>query len=218
MLRTLGRALRILFAPRRAAASVARAPLWFPLVVLSAAAIFSEYPGLGRYGWRTLAQRRLDLTPDGMHATSLLIFVGLMWFAPLLFPGYAWLLGRFVHLYINYAMDMGADRAGVVRVTAYGFLPLAAERLLAGALKLACQEDCNLFNPLAANLAFFLNAKTTSVFAYELARGADLFALWAIILVCAALGAFAEVKPSRFAFPLVFTWTAACLIRAWLLG
>jgi hypothetical protein len=115
-------------------------------------------------------------------------------------------------------MDIDVPRASVVRVTAYGFLPLAAERILAGALNLASREDRNLFTPLAANLAFFLNPKTTAVFAYELGRGADLFALWAMFLVCTALGTLAGVKPSRFALPLMITRFAVCLVRAWLLG
>jgi hypothetical protein len=101
MPRSVGRALRRPFAPRKVAADAAEAPLWFPPVVLGASAAFSEYPALALCGWRTLAQRRLDLTPDGMHATSILIFAGLMWFAPLLLPGFAGLLGRLIHLYIT---------------------------------------------------------------------------------------------------------------------
>lgn len=217
-MRDVGRALRMLFAPREAAAGAAEAPLWFPLGALAFAAAFSEYPTLIRYGWKSLAQMRLDLTPDGMNATSIMILVALIWLAPVLLPLCAWSVGRLMDLWIHYAMNMDVDRAQVVRVTLYGSLPFAIERFIIGALRLGCGADCNPFNPLAANLAFFLDPRTTSVFAYEFARAADVFACWAALVVCTALGALTEVKPSRHLFPLAFTWIGACAVRAWLLG
>jgi hypothetical protein len=212
------RLLAVLFNPREAAAATTCDPLWLPLVALGASAAFANYPAFFRLGRSNFLQMRLDATPDGMYPSSLAILLFLTVAAPFLLPFGAWLTGLLMDLHIHYVLDSDVSRAQVVCFTAYALLPLALERLLIGSLRLACREDCNLFNPLAANLAFFLDVKTTAVFWYEFARGADIFSCWAALVLCLGLAAYAARKPSHMVFPVVFTWVGTALVNAWLLG
>jgi hypothetical protein len=181
-------------------------------------AAFAEYPPILRYGWIDLAQMKLKSTPSGMTRSTILLFTVFIWAAPLLLPIFAWLAGRFMNLFVHYALDLDVDRTQVVRVTAYGLLPLALERIVVGALRIGCHGGCDVFNPLAANLAFFLPSKSMEIFWYELARGVDLFWLWAVVVVCLGVAELTERRPAELVFPAVFVWVVATVGRAALLG
>jgi hypothetical protein len=214
----VGRVVAILFNPREAVTSEATDSLWLPLVVLGATTAFASYPVLFPFGRDNFLQMRLDATPDGMCPTGIAVFLFITLAAPFLLPFGAWLTGLLMDFYIRYVLDTDVSRTQAVCFKVYGLLPLALERLLIGILRLVCLETCNLFNPLAANLAFFLNVKGTAVFWYELARGADIFSCWAALVLCRGLGAAAELKPSRLIFPVVFSWAGIAFVHAWLLG
>lgn len=214
----IGRIFEILFNPAEAAATV-HDRLWLPLVVLGATAAFANYPVLFQLGRPKILQMRLDATPDGMHPLSIVVFLFLMIFAPLLTPLGAWLAGVLMHFYLRNILDIRVSSRAVVCFTAYGLLPLGVEQLLIGVLRLFCRAgDCNLFNPVAANLAFFLNAKTTPVFWYEFAKHADVFSCWAALLLCLGLAALAELEPSVIVIPVVLVWVGMALVNAWLLA
>lgn len=214
----IGRIFEILFNPAEAAVAV-HDRLWLPLVVLGATTAFANYPALFQLGRPTVLQMRLDATPDGMHPLSLVIFLFLMIFAPLLLPLGAWLAGRLMHFYLRNILGIRVSSRRVVCFTAYGLFPLGIEQLLIGVLRLLCRaRDCNLFNPVAANLTFFLNAKTTPVFWYEFVKGADVFSCWAALVLCLGLAAVAEVEPSVIVIPVVLVWAGMVLVNAWLLA
>ena len=171
----MGRIFEALFNPVEAAATV-HDRTWLPLVVLGMTAAFANYPAIFQLGRREFLQVRLDATPDGMYPISLAILLFLTFFAPLLLPLAAWLTGLLMNFYIRHVLDIRVSCSRVVCFTAYGLLPLGVEQLLIGVLRLFCRGDCNLFNLVAANLAFFLNAKTTPVFWYEFAKGTSFLA------------------------------------------
>ena len=52
----------------------------------------------------------------------------------------------------------------------------------------------------------------------EMARGLDLFALWALWATASAMAARHERSPVAVAIPLVLLWLAAVAARAWMLG
>lgn len=208
----------ILWSPRGAAAQAARSPLWIPLLTLAVAGALASYPLLFRLRPAGLAQARLDATPEGMTAFSIFVFLGLRFAAPVLLPAAAWVTGQFARAYLHLALDLKVETAGAVRIAAYGFLPLAAERLMVGIVLPACGSGCDRFNPVASNLAFFFDPTRTSGFWYELARGADLFAFWALWATSWALAEFSEESPHAIWPGVAALWAAGLVLRAWLLG
>lgn len=210
-------ALRILWAPRGAAEIVARSPLWVPLLVLGGAATFADYPLLLRLGGAGLAQLKLDNTPAGLLPFGVMAFLAMRWAAPVMLPMMAVVTGRFLGFYALWFLDQKVDRAAIPRIAAYGMLPLALERMLTGTVTLVCGGDCDRFNPVATNLAFFFDATETSPFWYELARGLDVFGLWALWATSAAAGEIAEEKPAHICPVIAALWLSALLLRSVLL-
>lgn len=213
----MSRIFEVLFNPVEAANTV-HDRLWLPLAVLGMTAAFANYPAIFQLGRHRFLQMRLDATPNGMYPMSLAIFLFLTLFAPLLLALGAWLTGSLMNFYIRHILDIRVSRRQVVCFTAYGLLPLAIEQLLVGFLRLFCRGDCNLFNPVAANLAFFLNVKTTPLFWYEFAKGADLFSCWAAVVLCQGLAVVAELEPWLIMFPVILVWVGTTLLNAWLLA
>jgi hypothetical protein len=212
------RALRLLWSPHDAAPQAAASSVWPPLLALGLAGAYADYPLLLRYGASGFADLRLAATPDGMTPFSILVFLGLTHAAMVLLPVMALATSFWMFHYIRFALDIRVQAAGVRGIIAWGLLPLAVERLLAGALRLVCKSGCDLMNPAATNLAFFLNNKATSVFWYELARGVDVFNVWALCVLSIALARDAESTPEAIAPGLLLFWLFPNLTRAWLLG
>lgn len=218
MILSLKVAAQVLWAPREAAREAAGAAVWVPWGVLALAAGFADYPRLFRLGGAAFAQARMDATPEGMFPGSILFYLGLSYAAPLLLPLASWMAGRLLALYTQFVLDVKVGRRDIVRVVAFGFLPLAIERTLVGGLILLCGSSCDPLNPLASNLAFFLNPKETQVFWYEMARSVDLFSVWTIVLLGKSLGGRMEWPASRFLPGLLIVWVLGVIFRAWLLG
>ena len=212
------KAIRILWNPRGAARAAAETPIWISLATLGAAAAYANYPLLLQLTPAGLAQAKLDNTPQGMTSFSVLVFLGMWWAAPVLLPLCAWVASRAMRFHIGWVLDLTIERNGVSRITACGFLPVALGNALTGTVALLCGGSCDRFNPVATNLAFFLDPAKTDVFWYEMARGVDVFSLWAIVATSLALGKFAEEKPGRIWPGLAALWVAALVLRALLLA
>jgi hypothetical protein len=192
--------------------------MWLPLLALSLAGVFADYPLLLRVGSAGFADLRLAATPEGMTPFSILLFLALHYAAPVLLPIFALSLALWTYYYIRWALDIRVQAAGVRRIVAWGLLPLTLEKILVGILRLVCRSGCDSMNPAATNLAFFLDAKATPVFWYELARGADLFSIWALCVLSIALARDAESETAAVAPGLLLFWLFANLTRAGLLG
>ena len=218
MVLSLKVAAQMLWAPREAAREAAGAAVWLPWSLLALAAGFADYPRLLRLGAAAFAQARIDATPNGMFPGSILFYLGLSYAAPLLLPLASWVVGRLMALYTQFVLDVKVKRQDIVRIMAYGFLPMALERTLVGALILLCGPSCDPLNPLASNFAFFLKPKETQVFWYEMARSVDLFSIWTMVLLGKSLGALMEWPASRFLPGFVFVWAVGVMVRAWLLA
>lgn len=212
------KAISLLWNPAGAAEDTARSSLWPPLLLLTLAAGFADYPLLFRYRAAGFADLRVQATPDGMTSFSILAFVGLSYLAAVLLPLGALIAGWWMRTYLDWALDTRVPRPGVRRIVAWGFLPLTVERLGVGVIRLLCRNDCNLVNPLATNSAFFLDSKNVSIFWYECARGVDVFSAWTVVIVSLALAKHAEERPGPVAVGLLLLWLGATLFRAWLLG
>lgn len=208
----------MLWNPRGAAQETARAGLWVPLLVLAVAGGLADYPFLLLLGPTRLTAARLEATPEGMRPLGIIFFLALTFAAPVLLPALAWATGRVMNVYLGLLLDAAVERREVVRVTAWGFLPLAVERLLVAGLQIACSSDCKWFNPLASNTAFFLDPTSTAIFWYEAARGLELFSLWTLATVALGLAGLSQ-QPARFLLPpLVLGWLVLLLVKAWLLS
>lgn len=208
----------MLWNPAAACERAARASLAAPLLLLGFANTLPHYGLFYHFGVTRLVQARLDTTPGGMYPSSVFFFLALTWAAPfllaLLLLFGAWLL----EYYVGFFLDSKVTRSEMRRLAAWGALPLAVQGLLAGAIVLLCRESCDPFNPLATNVAFFFNSKETSIFAYELLRGVELFNIWAIAITGRAIAARYERSTPAVCLGVAVLYFAAVFIRAQLLG
>lgn len=208
--------IQVLWSPR-AAHDAAQGSLWLPLALLGATATFADYPLLLRITSAGVAQAKLSNSPEGLTSFSILVFLALQWAAPVLLPLGAVLTGRLLAFYVTFFLDNKVAAAPVVRIAAWGMLPLGLERVLTGAVTLACGANCDRFNPVATNVAFLLDPKQTEVFWYDAARGLGILAVWAVWSLSAALGHFAEEKTSRIWPAVAVLWAVLLVMRSWLL-
>ena len=211
-------AAQMFWNPRRAGPGAARAALWIAMLILAAAGALAEYPLFLRFGAPGWVQMRMEASPEGMRALNIMCFLGLAWGAPILLPALVFVTAQALKFYFFFVLDVAAPKGALVRVTAYGALPLALERLLVGVLRWEGGLDTHLYNPLASNAAFFLPAMDTSIFSYEMARGLDVFALWSVVNVAFALAGLTGAS-ARAALPLLLAvWLVTVFLRAWMLG
>lgn len=211
-------AFAILWNPAGTSERAARANLAIPLLLLGAANALPSYALLARYGIRHVVQTRLDATPDGMFPLGVFFFTTLTWLSPFVLPVMAFVAAFLLDLYVGFALDTKVSRSELRRLVAWGALPLAIHSVIAGILVTACGKQCNEFNPLAANLAFFFDPKATEVFWYELARVLDVFSLWAIFITGQAIAARYQRAAAAVTFGVAALFFSAAFLRAWLLG
>lgn len=208
----------ILWRPGAASEDVARANLAVPLLLLGVANALPSYVLLLRYGATQLIQLKLDTTPGGMFPTSIFFFTAFTWASPFLLPLAALAAAWVLTYYVGFFLDTKVQGSELRRLVAWGFLPFAIQKLLAGIIVLACGRECDLFNPLATNLAFFLDSKQTDVFWYEMARGLELFALWAIVIAGRAIATRYERSASAVIIGIAALYLIALFAHSSLLG
>jgi hypothetical protein len=210
--------LRVFYEPRLAGPDLAGCALWLPLLLLAVSAALASYPLLFRLGAPALVDLKVHNTPEGLTRPAILVFLFLQFAAPLLIVIAAWLAGRIADAWLLFVLDAGAERRPVLRTTAYGMLPLAAGNVMAAAVRALAGPDSNPLNPLASNLAFFLNPAETAVFWYEFALGLDVFSVWAIFTAGFALAGLVRRKVGAVVPPLIGAWLGMLALRAWLLA
>lgn len=211
-------AFPIVWSPSDTSARAAKASLALPLLLLGAANAFPNYALLFRYGASQLVQAKLDTTPSGMFPSSIFFFSAFTWAAPFLLPLVALAAAWVLTFYVSFFLDTKVHSGELRRLVAWGFLPLAFQKLLAGSIVLACGRDCDQFNPLGTNAAFFLDAKQTDVFWYEMARGVELFALWAMVITGRAIAARYQRSTPAVTLGLTALYCFAVFLRSSLLG
>lgn len=211
-------AFSILWDPAGTSERAARSNLAIPLLLLGAASTLPNYALVFHFGAGRLLQAKLDNTPSGMYPSSVFFFMGIIWLAPLLLPALALVAAWLLESYVGFFLDTKVQRSEMRRLVAWGMLPLAVRGFLAGTLVLICREACEPFNPLASNAAFFLNAKDTEIFWYEMARGVDLFAVWAVIITGRALAGRYERSATAVTFGVAMLFLLATFIHCSLLG
>lgn len=208
----------ILWSPAAASERVARANLAIPLLLLGLANALPSYALLLRYGATRLIQLKLDTTPGGMFPTSIFFFTTLNWLSPFMLPLAVLVAAWALNYYVGFFLDTKVQHSELRRLVAWGFLPLAFQGFLAGMIALLCGRECDLFNPLATNLAFFLDSKQTDVFWYEVARGAELFALWAMVITGRAIAARYQRSATAVTIGVAALYVVAVFMRSSLLG
>ena len=210
--------LRVFYEPRLAGPDLAGCALWLPLLLLAVSAALASYPLLFRLGAPALVDLKVHNTPEGLTRPAIMVFLFLQFAAPLLIVIAAWLAGRITDAWLLFVVDAGAERRPVLRATAHGMLPLAAGNVMAAAVRALAGPDSNPLNPLASNLAFFLNPAETAVFWYEFALGLDVFSVWAIFTTGLALAGLVRRKVGAVVPALIGAWLGMLALRAWLLA
>lgn len=211
-------AARVLYEPRTAGPSLAHCPLWLPLVLLAFSAALACYPLLFRLGTVSLADLKIHSTPEGLTHPAILFFLLLQFGAPLLAALGAWSAGIIMNAWLFFVLDAGAERRAVIRATAYGTLPLVVGNFLLAGVRAVAGPDSNPLNPLASNVAFFLDPTQTPVFSYEFAFGLDLFSAWAAATVALAVAGLVHRRVTAILPPVIVAWLALAAVRAWLLS
>lgn len=196
----------------------AKASLALPMCLLAVTSGLADYYLLLQSGPTELVQARIEATPTGMTPFSVLFFLALTFAAPILLPLGVWIVAEMMNGYLYLILDLRVARLHVRRVVAYGFLPLAIERLLTVVFLFVGLPESNPFNPLASNPAFLFDPASTSIFLYEFVRGFDAFSVWALVIVASGLAAVGEERLRYVLPPLVLAWLVWILTKAWALS
>ncbi|HLJ87948.1 MAG TPA: YIP1 family protein [Candidatus Angelobacter sp.] len=109
----------------------------------------------------------------------------------------------------NFGMEAGVPFSNSLAIYFYASLP-GILRLVLGIIVLLTSTNTdgfNIENPVATNLAAFMNQETAGKFVYSLAGSVDLFALWTVALLGIGFAKGAEKKISTGA---AITAVAVC--------
>lgn len=211
---TFSRITGVFFEPGKTFEDIGRRPTWFVPLLLSILAVVVFYTAYGQHdGWerflrqqmatnQRLAQQMEQVPPDQRDArialqariTGISYTVG-----PAIFMPIVLLISSGILLGITAMMSAGLRYKQVFAVVCFAALPGVVKFLLATVVVfLKNPDDFNLQNPLAFNIAAFMDQATASKFLYTFAAAFDVFTIWTILLTATGLTAAAGRKRLSF--------------------
>jgi hypothetical protein len=227
----------VFFEPGKTFADIGRRPQWFLpllLIVLSAIAFYAAYGQ--RVGWERFmqqqlatnarAQQQMERIPPEQRAQSAAIqakFTGIMFYvsAAIGFPVIL-LIASAILLALCGMMSAGLKYKQIFAIVCFAGLPLILRHLLSIVVAfLKNPDDFNVQNPLAFNVAAFMDPVTSNKFLYTFAVSFDLFAFWIITLEAIGLVAAAGKKKLSFGsafFAVLASWVVLVLLPATMAG
>jgi len=228
----VSRIVGVYFDPKKAFADIAAKPRWIvPVILLIAIGMAFTYTYSTRVGWDRYVHQVFDSSPrvQNMEGPAREQFFNMQHkFAPYQFWGGS-VLGPPIMILIVAAVLLLACKMGGVALTYKQMMSICAYAMLTGLISgilaiivmfLKNPDDFNILNPLAFNLAAFLEPPpNTGRFVYTLAKSFDLFTFWTILLE--AVGISAAARKVNFAKALtlvVVPWALWVLITSGLAG
>lgn len=212
------RLIGVLFDPKPAFADIATKPRWWvPLILLTVLILSFTVAFSQRVGWESFMRQELatnsrtrDLPPEQKER----ILEQQMRFVPIFAHVQAALAIPFIALVVAAAFlfvfnilvgaEVGFKPAW--GVACYALLPQAFGILLAiVVLFLKDPAEFDLRNPVASNLAVFLDPDTTARWVLGLAGSLDVFVIWTLLLLATGF----SVAARKLSWSRAFTWVVA---------
>jgi hypothetical protein len=112
--------------------------------------------------------------------------IGTLYLGWLFYLIFSVVLAALMMFVFNFILEAGIPFKNALATWFYASLPRAVLFALLGIVVLLIGVDPSGFdlgNPIAANLAAFLDPATSSKFLYRLLGGIDIFAIWAVVLL-----------------------------------
>ena len=204
----------VFFEPGKTFEDIGRRPTWFVpllLVILSGLAFYMAY---GQHvGWARFVNQQMttnarmqqamaQVPPDQVESrlalqakmTGIGYYVSMFIMLPIIM-----LVSAAVVLGMTSMMSAGLRYKQIFAIVCFAGLPMMIRQLLSIVVVfLKNPDDFNLLNPLAFNVAAFMDPLTSSKFWYTLGTMFDLFAIWTIVLTAIGLSAAAGKKKLSF--------------------
>jgi len=213
----------VFFEPGKTFADIGRRPTWFLPLLLSVLGSIAFYSAYGqKIGWQRALQQQLATNPkmaqqieqipaDQRDAQLAMRakFMGIGYqFAPAIMMPIITLISAALLLGITAMMSAGLRYKQVFAIVCFAGLPTVLKFLLSIIVVfLKNPDDFNLMNPLAFNVAAFMDPLNSSKFLYTFALAFDVFAIWTIVLTAIGLSAAAGRKKLSFGSALFATLT-----------
>jgi len=190
----------IFFEPGKTFEDIGRRPTWLlPLAVIVVAVLAFSLTYGHHVGWEQMMRQQLanspraaQMTPDQREAaiTQGARFAPIFTYLTVIFVPIGYLIVASVLLGMTAMMSAGLKFRQIFSVVCYAGLPSVIFSLLGIVVMLLKNPaDFNIQNPLAFNVAAFLDPQATAKFVYSLALSIDLFSFWMIFLIATGLKA-----------------------------
>lgn len=224
----LDRLIGILFDPKPAFADiVARGGCWWlPLALLVALAIAITWAFTERVGWERFMREQIAASPRAQQLTPEQREQAIqqqLRFVPYFAAGGALLSWPVVTLIVagcflfvfNVIGGTEIEFRRAFDVTCYSMLPLVLPGLLALVLLfIKDPADFDLQNPVASNLGAFLDPSAVPAWLLSVARSADLFVIWVLLVLATGFSSAARRLAWAKAFRMVLvTWVVWLVVK-----
>jgi hypothetical protein len=213
----------VFFEPGATFADIGKRPTWFLPLLLSILATFAFYSTYGqKIGWARAMQQQIATNPKVAQQIEQIPaeqrdaqlamrakFMGIAYQAsPVIMTPIIMLISAAILLGLTAMMSAGLRFKQVFAIVCFASLPMVIKFLLSIVVVfLKNPDDFNLMNPLAFNIAAFMDPINSSKFLYTFALAFDAFAIWTIVLTAIGLSAAAGRKKLSFGGALFATIT-----------
>jgi hypothetical protein len=219
----------VFFEPGKTFEDIGRRPSWFLPLLLTVLAVIGYNLSYGQHvGWDQFmrqqaamspraAERMAQATPEQLAMQAKITGISQYVFPIVMFP-IIMLVSTALVLGMTAMMSAGLRFKQVFAIVCFASMPTVIRYVLAIAVVfLKKPEDFNFMNPLAFNLAAFMDPLSSPRFLYTLAVTFDVFAIWTITLTAIGLVAAAGRKRLSFGgalFAVLTPWLVFGLLAA----
>ncbi len=228
----VGRITGVFLDPKKAFADIAARPRWYvPLVLLIIAALGFTYTYTTHVGWEHFMRQSIENNPRMQQMDKEArenVIQQQTKFAPVfgyvgsvVFISLAAVISAAVLMFMVKMAGATLTYKQMLAITTYSMLPGLISSILAIVVMfLKNPEDFNLQNPLAFNLAAFLEPPpNTGKFLYGLAKSFDLFTFWMILLIAVGISvATRKIAFSKAVMLVVVPWLVWVFVSSGLSG
>lgn len=218
--------LDIFFEPKAAFRDILAAPrVWFPITLLSIAAILFVYLFAQHVGWERFMRKAFEANERAMampadqreQAIAMQVKISSVagYIMPPVFIVAAGAISGAVLMFIfNNLMGAAVKFKQAFAIVAWSGIPTLLSTAAATAvLFLKSPEDFDLQNPLGLNIGFYLPSSTAKWLA-SVATSFDLFSFWSIALIAAGFSVATRKSWTSCLVATLVPWLAYVLLKA----
>ncbi len=191
----IGRLTGVFFEPKKAFADIARRPRWWwPLIITGLLGMVFFYLVGQRVGFEETARQQImqssaaqNMTPQQFENSVRLVATVLRYVSyitPLISVAFVFVAAVFLMFLFDVLLQAKIGLKRMMAIVSYSYLPSGISAVLSTVVLYLKPDpsDFDLNNPLAFNLAAFLNSDTPG-WLMGLGRSIDLFGIWVILLL-----------------------------------